>query len=561
MGECRVITDNIAIQNTDIEQARDICSAISDSDVRNISVANVLAANLAGKILSNEEFDVDTDSGIHNFAEVLKEVDISDIYINGKYVDVRLCIDDGVPSIPTETVKNGVIPYAYMFLKTTSELVSVELLGFLDGDDISDFDTTEKYILINNESLASFDEIETKLLSDECPDVEVNDLEIYEFLESKDIKDKYEFYNKLTHSKNSRIRLKKILNAQYVFNLISQTDSTDFSLSQEDESIVSNEQEHIFSDLLKEDSIEQEENIIDTTISLLEEPVTNIKGSEYSTVVEANLNVEDTLTDNKYVNSEIDIIDDNQNESNMGYSYESDIQEDSIDELFNENQLEDDEQNMQAAKNKNLSKIILASLLALLVAIVSYFGITKLINSQNGNQTAQKSINVNSDKQGQAEQSVSENIPMPTESVENEKTVDSNKEVGNSVAIPSIEKNLDSAVLVSNLKVDWEVPAGYASNTTAKRYMIKLGKVIQLNLKSELLLLSKLPITNTITVEVKFNNSSGQFETVGIISSSGEQNIDKIIIDTVNKALKMKLTSNHSVFNKLKGNPILVIHF
>ena len=43
---------------------------------------------------------------------------------------------------------------------------------------------------------------------------------------------------------------------------------------------------------------------------------------------------------------------------------------------------------------------------------------------------------------------------------------------GNSASVPAIERNLDSSVLISNLKIDWEVPAGYASNTAAKRYFV-----------------------------------------------------------------------------------------
>ena len=104
-----------------------------------------------------------------------------------------------------------------------------------------------------------------------------------------------------------------------------------------------------------------------------------------------------------------------------------------------------------------------------------------------------------------------------------------------------------------------KVPAGYASNTSAKRYLVKLGKIIQLNLKTELLLLSKPPLTNKIAVEIKYNNDSKKFETVGIITSSGEESVDHLIKQTVDKALAMNLNMNTNSFNKLQGNPVLVI--
>ena len=148
---------------------------------------------------------------------------------------------------------------------------------------------------------------------------------------------------------------------------------------------------------------------------------------------------------------------------------------------------------------------------------------------------------------------------MPVESVEAvTPKLDDNE--GTSETIPAIEQNLDASILVSNLKVDWEVPAGYASNTSARRYLVKLGKVVQLNLKTELLLLNKPPITNKIAVEIKYNNGEKKFEAVGITVSSGEKSVDDLIMQTVNKALAMKLSVNSDSFNNLQGNPVLIIH-
>ena len=149
---------------------------------------------------------------------------------------------------------------------------------------------------------------------------------------------------------------------------------------------------------------------------------------------------------------------------------------------------------------------------------------------------------------------------MPNETVDTTPAELNNKEEGNSVAIPAIEQHLDASVLVSNLKVDWEVPAGYASNTAAKRYFVKLGKIIQLNLKTELLLLSKPPLSNKITVELTFNGNKGKFDIVGIQDSSGEKVVDDTILQTVKNALNLGISSNLESFGKIQGNPILIIH-
>ena len=148
---------------------------------------------------------------------------------------------------------------------------------------------------------------------------------------------------------------------------------------------------------------------------------------------------------------------------------------------------------------------------------------------------------------------------MPIESVEATTPQNTVNEAA-SETIPMIEQNLDASILVSNLKVEWEVPAAYTSNTSAKRYLTKLGKIIQLNLKTELLLLNKPPITNKIGVEIKYNRDSRKFEAVGITISSGENSVDALILQTVNKALAMNLSTNTDSFAKLQGNPVLIIH-
>ena len=147
---------------------------------------------------------------------------------------------------------------------------------------------------------------------------------------------------------------------------------------------------------------------------------------------------------------------------------------------------------------------------------------------------------------------------MPIETVEKEVKLE-NKNEGLAVEIPAIEKNLDASILVSNLSIQWEVPAGYATNNTAKRYFTKMGKIIQLNLKTEMLLLNKPPITNKIVVELEFNKSLNKFKVKGIVASSGENTVDELIKKTVQNALDINLSMNMNVFNNIQGNPSLVI--
>ena len=147
---------------------------------------------------------------------------------------------------------------------------------------------------------------------------------------------------------------------------------------------------------------------------------------------------------------------------------------------------------------------------------------------------------------------------MPVETVENVETNKATNE-GTANSIPVIEQNLDASIDVSNLSVNWEVPASYTTNATAKRYFVRVGKILQLNLKTELLLLSISPITNKISVELEFNKDTGKFSIKNLSESSGVPAIDKVIKETTEKTLGMNLNMNMSVFGNLQGNPVLVI--
>ena len=208
------------------------------------------------------------------------------------------------------------------------------------------------------------------------------------------------------------------------------------------------------------------------------------------------------------------------------------------------------------SKQKKRFLIPLSILLVLIAAgALGYVGYTKFLASPPPSEDIIN--NETSNPESQATPKTEE--AMPIESVEATTPQNTVNEAA-SETIPMIEQNLDASILVSNLKVEWEVPAAYTSNTSAKRYLTKLGKIIQLNLKTELLLLNKPPITNKIGVEIKYNRDSRKFEAVGITISSGENSVDALILQTVNKALAMNLSTNTDSFAKLQGNPVLIIH-
>lgn len=575
MGECRVNIDDILIEDNIIESAQKMCLSIDDINVRNRAVSNIISAGMVKNIFENENIDVDIESGIHNLDIVLKDIDIADVYINNTHADVRFYFEDEQPRVPKCHFEYNIEPVAYLFIKLKKDLTSGNLAGFMSSETIKEnkIDEDNNYIYINDNDLVSYYDISSLLINYDIAE-DIDDIEYYEYLDKK-LNNKYEFYKKLFNSKNNRLKFAKIVNASNVLNFISKVKNDE----DEDSTLIEdlqNDMQNTTSDSIE--VYDDSESVLDTTLSILDEldvipneestsdsqdnpDIESYINEDFSTEITPNLDdnsVTDTIADTDLIkdtiSSDIDVdYNEKQNNSDDSNIQESNELNNSIEELFNEERLESNSENSRENTSKTKKAPVLpVILLALLVLCAGYFGINKITKDNSSENDSVENTNIQTE--------LDNTDAMPMESVSTLPTTNiQKKEEGNAVSIPAIEKNLDASVLVSNLKINWEVPSGYASNTTAKRYLVKLGKVIQLNLKSELLLLSKPPLTNKIALEIRFNNSAGKFEPVGFVTSSGEQSVDKVIMDTVTKALNMKLSTNYTVFSKIQGNPVLII--
>ncbi len=301
-----------------------------------------------------------------------------------------------------------------------------------------------------------------------------------------------------------------------------------------------------------QDSTDSESEITEIIEEYQAEPE-NI--NEFSTSVTPSIESLEEASDNdleQMLNSDKSIFDEENNE------IQNEANNPQIEELFGDETESQEvlESTFVKPANKGGSKIL--PLLGTLVILggLGYFGYTKFFSNQpiaeDNSEPLQTVIQPEETKTAPAQDA------MPIETVENIQSQETGNE-GNAISIPAIEKNLDASILVSNLSVNWEVPASYLANNTAKRYFTKMGKIIQLNLKTELLLLSKPPITNKIEVELEFNKANNKFKVKGITASSGEKTVDDLIVNTVNRILDMNLKTNMSVFANTTGNPVLII--
>ncbi len=624
-------TDNFLIEDRDLELARNICKIIDNADTRNRAVANAVAANIAAKYFDTEQYNIDTTSGLHNIGNVLEDIDISDIYINNSYIDVRLFFNDDNLNVPKSHFDNNLLPLAYMFIKVTPDLSGAETVGFIIPENIDKSNIRDNVYVIQETALVSFYDIESRILNTDDP-CNVEEKEIFDYLDGK-IENKNDFYRKLIASEEGRLRLAKAAKAKYIFQFISvpKQETAEVSSSDDFEAAINMDSDDLTLDLTQDnenlledsdnidtleelavneetnDNLEIEENFADELVvedsseenileNEAEEPFSNqnvseeieeivIDETEDENVSEPseviNEQVDDSFEFTTTTTPSIDSIDDTYEEllhddENEGIEQQTtnvpSAEENStgnnkeqIAALFDEtSEDQDDNENeipMQKAKSGGSAKFLTIIGLLVVLGAAGYFGYTKFMPQATLEEDSQTNVIAEANTEDSApkiDKPETAQEAMPVESVNSAEPISSGNEAS-SVSIPSIEQNLDASILVSNLKVDWEVPAGYASNSSAKRYLVKLGKIIQLNLKTELLLLNKPPLTNKIAVEIKFNNENKKFETVDIITSSGEESVDQLIKQTVDKALAMNLSMNTNSFSKLQGNPVLII--
>ena len=630
--------ETFLIEENDLELARDICKYIENPSVRERAVANAVAANIAKKYFS--DIEVDTKTGLHNIPQILEEFEISDIYLNDTYIDVRLYFNENELCVPKCHFDKQILPLAYMFINIDKNLSGGTVTGFISPLSVNTEVCVDGYYPVSESSLESYYDIEPLLVNKPAPELpEDLHYQIFKFLDKK-LEDENEFIKLLVNSKEARTQFMKAAEAQNIFNFVSQTkdtiedivqeadtlemaDNEDLSLSteggeleefssieelepqeltiddelnQEDtlDTLDTTEENSMLSEFNEESNIDEtidESETLQTEDSLdVEEPDSSVFAdntnnaedldfsknndslmisdeedeatsdsdlAEFSTEVTPSFDFEDNDTSIEGIaipeNDTEDNVEPIVTENETVTEENTADNEAQIDTLFNPDTEQEEIESVNEVQKPKKSKLLPIIGAVAIIAAAGYLGFTKL--SQQSTTTLPMP-----DAPTAKREEVSQKEAMPVESVENVETIAQTNE-GTADSIPAIEQNLDASILVSNLSANWEVPAGYVTNNTAKRYFTKLGKVIQLNLKTELLLLSKPPITNRIAVEIEYNKGAQKFNVKGITASSGEKTVDDIILKTVKNALDMNLNMNISSFGNIQGNPVLIIHF
>lgn len=123
----------------------------------------------------------------------------------------------------------------------------------------------------------------------------------------------------------------------------------------------------------------------------------------------------------------------------------------------------------------------------------------------------------------------------------------------------STQKKGPAKSFVSIEKVTWSLPSYITHNTQFKQYFQSAGKSLKLSLTSDLLLATDYIYSDNMRVGITFGKD-GSLQSSQIITSSGSNEIDKIVLQTVNQVLTA-LKAPNSVGNEENTPVTLNIYF
>ena len=121
------------------------------------------------------------------------------------------------------------------------------------------------------------------------------------------------------------------------------------------------------------------------------------------------------------------------------------------------------------------------------------------------------------------------------------------------------QKVMPATSFIEINKLTWEIPDYISYNEQFKQYFQAAGKSLKLSLNSDLLLATDYAYSDQVRVTITFAKD-GTFKDAKILLSSGSNQIDNIVLQTVNQTLRV-LKAPHSVGNDESTTVILKIYF
>lgn len=143
----------IKIENEDLNDAKLSTKDFADGSTRKRAFINVLAARLAVKMFFSKKLEASNAYSLYSINNVLKDYDISDVYLNDIKIDARLVFDRNEIFIPKSHFQNELLPDVYVVLELKKDFSQAEFLGFLEPKDINKNNQNKDYYFYDYKDL------------------------------------------------------------------------------------------------------------------------------------------------------------------------------------------------------------------------------------------------------------------------------------------------------------------------------------------------------------------------------------------------------------------------
>lgn len=123
---------SIKIEEDDLQDAKLSSLDFVDKTTRKRAFLNVLGARLAMKMLFSQKIEATNLYSLYTIHNVLRELDIADIYFQGIKIDVRVVFDKEEIFIPKSHFELDLLPDVYLVFDLAQDFSCVDCLGFFE---------------------------------------------------------------------------------------------------------------------------------------------------------------------------------------------------------------------------------------------------------------------------------------------------------------------------------------------------------------------------------------------------------------------------------------------
>lgn len=143
--------------------AKIYASLLSDEFQRKRAYASILALYAFLNTLEKTPYEIQKAMTLFRNPVINEQYEISDLYVNGWHLDVRVVTGGDAVLIPKVHFDADIVPDYYVVVKVDSELKNAELIGFADKSNLQKEAYDYHYNYVSFDSLISYDEFIEKI--------------------------------------------------------------------------------------------------------------------------------------------------------------------------------------------------------------------------------------------------------------------------------------------------------------------------------------------------------------------------------------------------------------